>query len=95
MFKKILASMLLVAALLVVGGQDNTAEASWYARVVNCEEWISLRAQPSTAAQRLAAVPLGAIILITDRYDDGYFVSAQYNGLNGYVLKEFLTDAEK
>lgn len=95
MLKKIFASFLLVAALFLAGGQTNQVEASWYARVAYCEEWISLRAQPSTESQRLATVPLGAVILITDRYDDGYFVSAEYNGQRGYVLKEYLIDAEK
>lgn len=95
MFKKVFAMFLLVAALLIVGAQDNRVEASWYARVAYCEEWISLRAQPSTESQRIATIPLGALVLVTDRYNDGYFVSAEYNGLRGYVLREYLIDAEK
>ena len=96
MFKKFLASFLLIATVLLVGGgQDNTAEASWYAKVVNCDEWISLWVSPDYDARRIATIPLGAVILITDDYDDGEFVSTRYNGVYGYVLKKYLDDAEK
>ncbi|MBR1807301.1 MAG: SH3 domain-containing protein [Selenomonadaceae bacterium] len=95
MFKKFLASFLLIAAVFIVGAQDNTAEASWYAKVVNCEEYITLRVSPDYDARRILRIPLGTLILITDDYDDGEFVSTRYNGVYGYVLKRYLDDAEK
>jgi len=95
MFKKFLASFLLIASVLIVGAQDNTAEASWYAKVSYCEEYISLWVSPDYDARRIATIPLGAVILITDDYDDGEFVSTRYNGVYGYVLKKYLDDAEK
>ena len=95
MFKKIFASFLIVAALLVVGGQTNQVEASWYARVAYCNEWISLWADASYDSRRLTTIPLGAVILVTDDYDDGEFVSVRYNGVYGYVLEKYLEDAEK
>ncbi len=63
MVKKIFATFLLAATLLIIGGQDNRAEAYW-AVVVNCREWISLRAAPSTDAARLAEIPLGEWVWI-------------------------------
>ena len=95
MFKKIFASFLIVAALFLAGGQTNQVEASWYARVSYCNEWISLWADASYDSRRLATIPLGTVILITDDYDDGEFVSTRYNGVYGYVLKKYLDDAEK
>ena len=57
MMKRILAIslclLLLLPALPALG-------AGARGRVVNCEEWVSLRAAPDTSAQRLAQVPLGA-----------------------------------
>ena len=95
MVKKFFASFLLVAALLIFGGQTNQVEASWYARVSYCNEWISLWVSPDYGSRRIATIPLGAVILVTDDYDDGEFVSARYNGMYGYVLEKYLDDAEK
>lgn len=86
MFKKIFASFLLVATLLIVGGQTR-AEAYW-AVVVNCREWISLRSYPSTEAPRLCAIPLGEWVWINGSAGGG-FLSAEYGGMSGYVLAAY------
>ena len=87
MFKKFFAVLLLTATLLIVGGQSNRAEA-YCAVVVDCREWISLRSYPSTDAPRLAEVPLGEWIWVSGRAGNG-FVSAEYNGIRGYVLAAY------
>lgn len=95
MLKKVFATFLLAATLLIVGGQTNQVEASWYAKVSYCNEYISLWVAPDYGARRIATIPLGTVILINDDYDDGEFVSTRYNGVYGYVLKKYLDDAEK
>ena len=87
MFKKIFASMLLVAALLIVGGQVNRAEAYW-AVVVDCREWISLRSYPSTEAPRITTIPLGDWVWISGSAGGG-FLRAEYEGMQGYVLAAY------
>lgn len=58
-------------------------------RVVNCEEWVSLRVSPSTSADKIAAIPLGAeVTYISDASDGFYRIS--YEGQIGYVLAYYL-----
>lgn len=57
--------------------------------VVDCEEWVSLRAEPSTSADRVATVPLGATVTNCAWYD-GDFISCEYNGESGYILAWYL-----
>ena len=61
-------------------------------RVVNCNEWVSLRSAPSTSASRLAKIPLGQIVRDCYRASSG-FVYGSYNGLSGYVAAQYLTSA--
>jgi len=88
MFKKFLASFLLIAAVLLVGAQTR-AEAYWGV-VVNCREWISLRSYRSTEAPRVCTIPLGEWVWIYgNSYSDG-FLEAEYNGMHGYVLNAYI-----
>ena len=59
--------------------------------VANCEEWISLRAEPSTKAKKLAEIPLGARVWV-EPAEDG-FRRCSYLGLSGYALAEYLESA--
>ncbi len=61
-------------------------------RVVNCEEWVSLRAEPDTKSERLAQIPLGTNLEDCYRYSDE-FVSCEYDGCYGYVLNKYLQPA--
>ncbi len=89
MFKKVLATFLLAATLLIVGGQINRAEAYWGV-VVNCREWISLRSYRSTEAPRVTTIPLGEWVWIyRNSYSDG-FLEAEYNGMHGFVLDAYI-----
>lgn len=88
MVKKVFATFLLAVTLLIVGGQSNRAEAYW-AVVVNCREWISLRSYPSTEAPRLAQIPLGDWVWIYRDPAQNGFLRAEYNGIQGFVLAAY------
>ena len=89
MVKKFFATFLLAATLLIIGGQNNRAEAYW-AVVVNCRDRINLRSYPSTEAPRLAQIPLGEWVWIyNDSYTNG-FLMAEYGGMRGYVLNAYV-----
>ena len=88
-----------LAAYLSSSPQSNTVANSGNAdsqmggfitlTVVNCDEWISLRTSPSTAAERITTIPLGAKVnLISDASNGFYKIS--YNGRVGYALAEYL-----
>lgn len=89
MLKKFLAGFLLAVSLMIIGAQVNKAEAYW-GLVVNCNEWISLRQYPSTEAPRLATIPLGAWVWINRGYYHDGFLSAEYEGMRGYVLDAYI-----
>ena len=61
-------------------------------KVVNCQAWVSLRRTPSTTANRIAKVPLGATVSNCSRATDR-FIYCEYNGVKGYVLSEYLMSA--
>jgi len=71
----------------MTGGSDSYVGEM---RVVNCNEWVSLRSQPSTSSSRIAKVPLGAVLMECTRYSS-QFVYGNYNGQWGYVLSEYLS----
>lgn len=58
--------------------------------VVNCEQWVSLREDPSTSAQRLAEVPKWAEV-DAYYYNDNWY-ACFYEDKFGYILAEYLTD---
>ena len=79
---------------------------SWYwARVVNCNEWISLRAYPSTEAERLVKIPLGATVQIYHgQFGEGRnevhspshgFYLTRYEGMSGWCLIEYISVGER
>ena len=82
--KKAIACCLVLIMLL--SGVSALAETM---RVVNCDEWVSLRSAPSTSASRLAVVPLGATV--EAYYSVGQFTRCYYNGLSGYILSQYLS----
>ena len=58
-------------------------------RVVDCREWVSLRATASTKAARLAQVPLGAEVTNCALAANG-FIACSYQGQTGYILCQYL-----
>ena len=61
--------------------------------VVNCNEWVSLREKPSTSAQRLVRVSLGAIVSHCEQFSDAW-IYAEYDGYAGYILAEYLEPSD-
>ncbi|MBR1647690.1 MAG: SH3 domain-containing protein [Selenomonadaceae bacterium] len=99
--KKFLA---LVAALtIIIGASTVQANSGVWCRatVVNCNEWISLRHYPSTEAPRLTTIPLGATVKIyqgqlgenSSSPTNGFYWT-QYNGMQGWCLKEYIRVGE-
>lgn len=69
------------------------AEKEYYGTMMvdHCNEWVSLRDGPGTGCNRLAKVPLYAIV--TDAEWDpfcGDFIYCNYDGQFGYILAEYL-----
>ena len=61
-------------------------------QVVNCNEWISLRTAPSTSAERITTIPLGASVTWLDSAPGG-FCLVEYQGNTGFVLSQYLQAA--
>lgn len=58
-------------------------------KVARCEEWISLRAAPSTDSDTIARIPLGAyVIFVKNSTNDFWYVN--YRGNLGYVINKYL-----
>lgn len=94
--RKIFSALVLVVAmsiLLPAQAADGVFRgASYKAKIVNCEQWVSLRREPSTDSERLTEIPLGTIVTVYDGPVWGIngFYPVEYNGYCGYVLKEYL-----
>ncbi len=64
-------------------------------RVVKCKSFVSLRVGPSTSAERLAKVPLGARVLAMPEYGEtNGFIWCAYGDQYGYILAEYLKPIE-
>jgi len=66
--------------------------ASYQGKVVNCNEWITLRYAPSVESASLAQIPLGTIVTVYDGpvYGINGFYPVYYKGMKGYCLKDYL-----
>jgi len=65
------------------------AEVPCEMKVVNCQEWVSLRAEPDSASQRFAEVKLGETV--KGFYEsNGDFTQCVYNGAVGYIMTQYL-----
>lgn len=63
-------------------------------KVVRCKEYVTLRAEPYKTGKALAKVPKGAIVYNCSTIKQKKsFVYAEYEGLQGYILLEFLDEA--
>ncbi len=58
-------------------------------QVVNCDEWISMRAEPDSSSERLLKIPLGAVVTDCYWYSQS-FIYATYEGVSGYILSEYV-----
>lgn len=91
--KKLFCALLVLAALLAGASALAELRVGEDARVANCEEYITLREEPSTSAAALARMPLGARVAVI-RDDGGDFVYVHYKHETGYALRRYLKLAE-
>ena len=60
-------------------------------RVVNCKDYVSLRAKRSSSSTRLAKVPLGALVYADPEVkEQSGFLFCTYQGKEGFILAEYL-----
>ena len=85
--KKMMAAVLCLA-LLAALIPASAATVSEVMRVYNCQEWVSLREDPSTSSKRLAKVHYGELVTDCVAFDD--FIQCDYNGKTGYILQKYL-----
>lgn len=76
----------------VIAPTEGTANGVRYS-IKNVNNWASLRSTSSTQSDRLAKVPLGAVVFTTGQkiFSGGLtWLSVDYNGLNGWIPTKFL-----
>ena len=59
-------------------------------RVYNCKKSITLRSAPSTSAEEICQIPLGAAVAKLYWPQESSFYLVSYNGMTGYALKSYL-----
>ena len=90
---KRLAVMILLCMLFAAFPAIASSETYGNMEVVNCNEWVSLREEPSTSAKRLVKVSLGAIVSNCQQFDEEW-VYAEYDGYSGYILAKYLQPSD-
>lgn len=86
---KRMACIMLTLVLLSAIFPAQAAGVSEVMRVINCHEWVSLRAEPSTSSKRLAKVYLGELVTNCSESFDG-FIECSFDGKTGYILSQYL-----
>ena len=84
--------IMLLAVLTALASLSALAEGSTLRHVVNCEQWISLREEPSVNAARIMKIPLRATVYLQGEDKDAGFVRVYYGGYGGYVLAQYLSE---
>lgn len=69
---------------------DPALESRWYA---DCEEYISLRTEPDTAAEVITRIEKGEVVTLLGY--DGSFALVTYGDRRGYVLSGYLSSVNK
>ena len=93
MMKKIIALLVLFSVLLLALPSQAETYYLGAMEVVNCDEWVSLREEPSTSSKRLAKVSLGATVHSCQAVDEEW-IYAEFDGHAGYILAEYLQSCE-
>lgn len=87
--KRLFCALLALTALLAGSAALADMRVGDEARVVNCNEYITLREEPSTSAAALARMPLGARVTVI-RDDGSDFIYVHYGHEAGYALRGYL-----
>lgn len=59
--------------------------------VVNCDEYVTLRTSPNTAAEEVCRVPFGEVVSYIEPAANGFY-RVTYLGRDGYILASYLAD---
>ena len=86
--KRILTCLLALTMLLSCAAY--AASNGDFVRVCGCEEYVTLREQPSTGAARIMQIPLGAQVIYKGPAGNG-FTKVYFGGYDGYVLSKYLS----
>ena len=89
-----LAMLMLAAPLALAEGNSENEDYIGPMKVVNCDAWVSLRAEPDTKSARLAQVPLGAGVEDCTQFDER-FIYGCYAGRYGYILDAYLVPVDE
>ena len=89
--RKAIAALLLICLLFTAAAlaQGNAGSVM---RVVNCQEWVSLRERPDARSQCLVEVPLGALVE-NCRKENKTFYYGEFRGMSGYIMTQYLETA--
>ena len=92
-FILLLVLLMTVCPGMIAGGlcEEPEAKTSDMMRVVNCNEWVSLRERPDQESARLIKVPLNETVYHCSDYNE-QFVRCEYKGMQGYILKKYLEE---
>lgn len=85
--------VILAVAVLMAGSALADVAVGTYMRVANCNEFITLREEPSTKSAAITRIPLGDGVTYL-RNEGGRFAYVNYQGQAGYVLQEYLEAEE-
>ena len=77
----------LAAALALVIPAAACAEARY---IVNCDEWVSLRAEADTSSERIEKVPLGTPVYEEKTSGRFSYCRVSADGSEGWILSEYL-----
>ena len=85
----LLLALMLTTALCAAALGESTYYGSMM--VDHCDEWVSLRNGPGTGCERIAKVPLYAVVTDCERGPlTGDFIYCCYDGQWGYILAKYL-----
>ena len=80
-----------ILALVMLLSSATYAASLDQLHVVGCEEFITLREEPSTGAKRVVQIPLGALVTCYEYTDNG-FARVYYGGCFGFVQSRYLSE---
>ena len=79
-------------------GYDGTAlcrEQGPNMRIVNCDDYVSLRKAADKSSARIEKVPLGALVLAYPEEEQNGFILCVYHSEYGYILSDYLAPVEE
>ena len=80
----------ILALMMLLSCAAYAATHADFVRVCGCEEYVTLREEPSTGAKRIKQIPLGAQVLYKGPAGNG-FTKVYFGGYDGYVRSEYLS----